>query len=141
MEPNENCTLTKKRKLIEKKELQNKEPVNSKENSHIAFFNSLIPALERLDEDKVIQFQIGVLSVLQNVKKGRPIYYPPCHSIQHCQNCSINAEKQFTNQNFKDNLESQSNNTLSSSTLTSDENDQENSEFWSVKIEPTDHLI
>jgi hypothetical protein len=37
-------------------------------NRHLSFFQGIIPSLQTLDEDEIVQFQIGVLQLISNVK-------------------------------------------------------------------------
>ncbi|XP_076663647.1 uncharacterized protein LOC143366437 [Andrena cerasifolii] len=47
------------------------ETSESQPNRHISFFNGIIPSLEKLDDDDVIKFQIGVLQLLENIKRSK----------------------------------------------------------------------
>lgn len=38
------------------------------ENRHTAFFKSIFPTLSLLNDDQVLEFQAGVINVLQNIK-------------------------------------------------------------------------
>ncbi|CAH1378464.1 unnamed protein product, partial [Tenebrio molitor] len=38
-------------------------------NRHLSFFQGIIPSLQTLDEDAIVQFQIGVLQLISNVKR------------------------------------------------------------------------
>lgn len=47
------------------------ETSESQPNRHISFFNGIIPSLEKLDDDNIIKFQIGVLQLLENIKRNK----------------------------------------------------------------------
>lgn len=68
--------LGKKRKLdgIEQKIL---DTLEAPENRHICFFKGIIPSLENLNEEQILQFQMGVLNVLKNVRDGLQSLEPP----------------------------------------------------------------
>jgi hypothetical protein len=40
-------------------------------NRHLSFFQGIIPSLQTLDEDAIVQFQIGVLQLISNVKRQK----------------------------------------------------------------------
>ncbi|XP_063382022.1 uncharacterized protein LOC134668507 [Cydia fagiglandana] len=40
-------------------------------NRHLYFFNAILPALDKLGEDQVLEFQMGVLQLLKNIKNCR----------------------------------------------------------------------
>ena len=40
-----------------------------RENRHILFFRSLIPSLCKLNEEQILEFQVGVLKLMQSVRK------------------------------------------------------------------------
>ncbi|XP_063623875.1 uncharacterized protein LOC134795874 [Cydia splendana] len=44
-------------------------------NRHLSFFNGILPALDKLDEDEVLEFQMGVLHLLKNIKNCRQNRY------------------------------------------------------------------
>ena len=41
------------------------------EDRHLSFFRGILPTLQQLDEEETLSFQIGVLFMLQNIRKGR----------------------------------------------------------------------
>ncbi|KAL0871595.1 hypothetical protein ABMA27_004127 [Loxostege sticticalis] len=43
-------------------------PLNNMINRHVSFFNGLIPTLEKFDDDQVIDFQLGVIQLMKNIK-------------------------------------------------------------------------
>ncbi|CAK1584891.1 unnamed protein product [Parnassius mnemosyne] len=45
-------------------------------NRHLSFFNGIIPSLDKFDDDEVLEFQMGVLQLLKNIKSCRR------HSLQ-----------------------------------------------------------
>ena len=52
----------------------------TKEDRHLSFFKGLFPSLEEFTDDETLQFQSGVIQVIQNIKKDRSfpvevIYY------------------------------------------------------------------
>ena len=47
------------------------ETSESQPNRHISFFNGIIPSLEKLDDDDIIKFQIGVLQLLETIKRNK----------------------------------------------------------------------
>ncbi|XP_068212720.1 uncharacterized protein [Palaemon carinicauda] len=59
----------KKQKLtdIEKGILKNLEILD---NRHILFIRGILPMLQKLDEEQTLQFQVGVLNVLQNIQSA-----------------------------------------------------------------------
>lgn len=40
-------------------------------NRHICFFQGLIPSLETFDDDEVVEFQIGVLGLIKQIKQAK----------------------------------------------------------------------
>lgn len=40
-------------------------------NRHLSFFNGIIPTLDKFDDDEVLEFQMGVLQLLKNIKSSR----------------------------------------------------------------------
>ncbi|CAH0726355.1 unnamed protein product, partial [Brenthis ino] len=40
-------------------------------NRHISFFYGILPTLHTLDDDEVLEFQVGVLQLLRTIKKNR----------------------------------------------------------------------
>ncbi|XP_028163065.1 uncharacterized protein LOC114354724 [Ostrinia furnacalis] len=44
---------------------------SSNEDRNLYFFKSLLPSLALLDEDQVLQFQAGVISLIQDIKSRR----------------------------------------------------------------------
>ena len=58
----------------------------SQPNRHMSFFNGIIPSLETFDDDDIIQFQIGVLQLIENVKRKKrqqSFYQSPAPGIAH----------------------------------------------------------
>lgn len=51
------------------------------ENRHLSFFKGLLPTMSSLNEDQTLEFQAGVISLLQNIKKSTPQYAH--HGIQN----------------------------------------------------------
>ncbi|XP_004925760.2 uncharacterized protein LOC101739359 [Bombyx mori] len=58
-------------------------------NRHLSFFNGIIPTLDKFDDDEVLEFQMGVLQLLKNIKSSRRrespseivvVYRPPMNS-------------------------------------------------------------
>ncbi|XP_005098307.1 uncharacterized protein LOC101853937 [Aplysia californica] len=45
----------------------------SQENRHFSFFKGIIPSLNKLDEEEVLEFQAGVINILQTLIKKRPL--------------------------------------------------------------------
>lgn len=41
------------------------------ENRHISFMRGILPSLEKFSDEQVVEFQMGVLNVLQSVREGR----------------------------------------------------------------------
>lgn len=39
-------------------------------NRHMSFFQSIQPSLETMEEDEVIEFQLGVLKLIKDIKKN-----------------------------------------------------------------------
>ncbi|XP_047489225.1 uncharacterized protein LOC125039400 [Penaeus chinensis] len=74
--PAQPTRMNKKRKLdgIEQKILNTLE---APEDRHLCFFKGIIPSLEKFSEEQIIEFQIGVLKVLQNVRQGLLSWEPP----------------------------------------------------------------
>jgi hypothetical protein len=44
---------------------------HEKPNRHLSFFKGVIPSLEKFDDDEVIQFQMGVLQLINNIKRRK----------------------------------------------------------------------
>lgn len=57
-----------------KRRIEHDEPQNSKmfclDNRHMSFFRSLLPSLELFDDDQTLEFQGGVIRLLQVIKRG-----------------------------------------------------------------------
>ncbi|XP_068082562.1 uncharacterized protein [Anabrus simplex] len=51
-------------------------------NRHLSFFNGIIPSLQTFDDDEIIKFQIGVLQLIENIKrvKRQGFYQSPAVS-------------------------------------------------------------
>ncbi|GFO50380.1 myb/sant-like transcription factor [Plakobranchus ocellatus] len=47
-----------------------------KNNRHFLFFRSLMPTLTQLNEEQILEFQVGVLRILQSVRKQFPDLSP-----------------------------------------------------------------
>ncbi|XP_050347645.1 uncharacterized protein LOC126771677 [Nymphalis io] len=48
------------------------------EDPHISFFRSLLPSLQKLDEDETLDFQMGVIKLLQEIRRrARVPYHEP----------------------------------------------------------------
>lgn len=71
-------------------------------NRHLSFFHSVIPAVEKLDDSEVLQFQMGVLQLISNINEQKrraslvpsfsaqppllqPHFYPQTHQPQYTQ--------------------------------------------------------
>lgn len=46
----------------------------NEENCHLSFFKGLLPSISSLNEDQSLEFQAGVISLLQNIKKKTSQY-------------------------------------------------------------------
>jgi hypothetical protein len=46
----------------------------NEENHHLSFFKGLLPIMSSLNEDQTLEFQAGVISLLQNIKKKTSQY-------------------------------------------------------------------
>lgn len=44
---------------------------NAEENPHIAFIKGLLPSLNKLDDDQTLEFQAGVINLLQKIKSQK----------------------------------------------------------------------
>jgi hypothetical protein len=55
----------------------------SKPNRHLSFFQGILPLLQNLNDDQTIEFQLGVLNVIKNVKKHRPSFPPTQNFPSH----------------------------------------------------------
>jgi hypothetical protein len=71
---------------------------SSQPNQHLSFFNGIIPSLETFNDNNIIQFQTGVLQLMENIKRKQiqqDVYQSP--SIFRVQTpYQINANQQFT---------------------------------------------
>ncbi|XP_068200905.1 uncharacterized protein [Palaemon carinicauda] len=48
-------------------------PIQTEENRHLSFFKGIVPSLEKFEEEEVIEFQVGVLNLIQKIRKrSRP---------------------------------------------------------------------
>jgi len=55
----------------------------NEENRHLSFFKGLLPSMSSLNEDQTLEFQAGVISLLQNIKKKTSQYaYNDHHNLQ-----------------------------------------------------------
>lgn len=55
----------------------------NEENRHLSFFKGLLPSMASLNEDQTLEFQAGVISLLQNIKKKTSQYaYNNQHNLQ-----------------------------------------------------------
>ncbi|XP_066951249.1 uncharacterized protein [Macrobrachium rosenbergii] len=50
--------------------------LDAAENRHLSFFKGIVPSLEKFSEDETIQFQLGVLNLLQNIRQPRSLPQP-----------------------------------------------------------------
>lgn len=64
-------SATKKRKVATPMTLKKYELVVQPEDRHISFFRGIMPSLEAFDDDDVIQFQMGVLQLVADIKSHR----------------------------------------------------------------------
>lgn len=44
---------------------------NAEENPHVAFIKGLLPSLNKLDDDQTLEFQAGVINLLQKIKSQK----------------------------------------------------------------------
>lgn len=58
---------------IDKKILHILEKSDKTESPHISFFRGILPSLEQLNTDQVLDFQAGVLQLLKQIKNCNPI--------------------------------------------------------------------
>jgi hypothetical protein len=71
-------------------------PDTSKPNRHLSVFQGILPSLQNLNDDQTIEFQLGVLNVIKNVKKHRRTFPPtqnfpshqPIHNMPGFSGCS-----------------------------------------------------
>lgn len=66
-----------------KKKKRDAERLKLSEDRHLSFFRGIMPSLIHLTEDEVLQFQVGVMSVLKGIKdakKNPTLRYHPQHS-------------------------------------------------------------
>lgn len=49
----------------------NATPKNNEENCHIAFIKSLLPTLNNFEDDERLEFQAGVISLVQQIKSKK----------------------------------------------------------------------
>ncbi|XP_047497808.1 uncharacterized protein LOC125044891 [Penaeus chinensis] len=61
----------KKKKVDIEREIL--EHLAAEENRHISFFKGLLPSLEGFTDDEILQFQSGVIGLIQNLKKTRSL--------------------------------------------------------------------
>lgn len=63
---------------------------NHNENRHLSFFKSLLPSLSLFYDDETLEFQSGILNLLQNLKRKKQTIFnnPPHYSkqIDHYEN-------------------------------------------------------
>ncbi|XP_031770501.2 uncharacterized protein LOC116413799 [Galleria mellonella] len=57
--------------------------VNEHEIRHLNFFKSLLPSLAFLDDDQTLQFQSGVLNLLQNIKRTKNMVTNAASQVHH----------------------------------------------------------
>jgi hypothetical protein len=64
----------------------------NKPNRHLSFFKSIIPSLENFNEEETLEFQMGVLQLIRNIKHRKPssfssqplpVYNQPFHTSSH----------------------------------------------------------
>ncbi|XP_047999196.1 uncharacterized protein LOC125236436 [Leguminivora glycinivorella] len=64
-----NADLPSHTKMMKMDTYLNNEPQTM--NRHLSFFNGILPALDELHEDEVLDFQIGVLHLLKKIRSSR----------------------------------------------------------------------
>ncbi|KAG0726580.1 hypothetical protein GWK47_036255 [Chionoecetes opilio] len=82
--PSEGINLARPRKTAKKRradplwldavDQETPKTKESQENRHLCFFKGIIPSLENFNEEQILEFQMGVLNVLQNVREGRRFF-------------------------------------------------------------------
>lgn len=65
----------------------------AEENRHLSFFKGLLPSLEEFTDDEILQFQSGVIGVIQNVKKARSLQ---AHDLPHHQTYILPHQAPYT---------------------------------------------
>jgi hypothetical protein len=55
----------------------------SKPNRHLSFFQGILPSLQNLNNDQTMEFQLGVMNFIKNVKKHRPSFPTQNFASQH----------------------------------------------------------
>lgn len=51
--------------------IKNMNQTKTEDSRHLLFFKGLLPSLESLNDEQTLEFQSGVLNLLQNIKKKR----------------------------------------------------------------------
>ncbi|CAL1543022.1 unnamed protein product [Lymnaea stagnalis] len=95
-DPKEIMTISRKQSKVlqshtDKLSLDIAETLPAKDGRHLSFFKGIIPSLDPLDEEGILEFQAGVISLLQNVRKRRALLLEPssnysfkrCHQIHY----------------------------------------------------------
>lgn len=71
----------RKWELQEVEHPQGKSLVQVEENPHVCFIRGLLPTLNRLTDDQTLEFQAGVIQLLQTLKKRRAPVNEVIHSF------------------------------------------------------------
>lgn len=50
------------------------------ENHHLSFFRGLLPSMEKLNEAQALEFQGGVIKLLQNIREQSTDIKPFCNN-------------------------------------------------------------
>lgn len=51
------------------------------DNRHLLFFKSVLPSVNNFDEDQTMEYQMGVLQLISNIKQQKPVQQSP---VYHC---------------------------------------------------------
>ncbi|XP_033609613.1 uncharacterized protein LOC111870142 isoform X2 [Cryptotermes secundus] len=74
---------------------------NEKPNRHLSFFKGVIPSLEKFDDDEIIEFQMGVLQLVSNIKRRKRMNTSQCGSMSTCEGRHWDLQQPYLQENFR----------------------------------------
>ncbi|PNF20615.1 hypothetical protein B7P43_G04246 [Cryptotermes secundus] len=74
---------------------------NETPNRHLSFFKGVIPSLEKFDDDEVIEFQMGVLQLVSNIKRRKRMNTSQCGSMSTCEGRHWDLQQPSPQENFR----------------------------------------
>lgn len=99
---------SKKKKRIDEVDERIQKPLEQDENPHLSFCKSFLPMIHDFDEEEIIDFQMGVLQLIRNIKKKRREPTMPL-SFSNVKIISTESSEDYHNQPINNQIHTQSN--------------------------------